>query len=268
MGVTHKLHPEMVEFILSRKRADAALSCRQMVDILWQEKKISISKSAVNNIFKSCRLSSSVGRRAGLIAGAAETEPQDIFEIPQAKKQEIFENLRKVAGINAPIEKPEAVQIPHAALPAAENKFSEEITSSQQIEIFPQTAVPEEAPLHSDMGLIILKAAQWSLTSRSVVAEILQPLFTVSESADFAAWCEAQMFSHVLYPDGELPPEHGAALVNDYEPSFLASVDLQTDAQKSLTALQHYEREESMLNIPVHGFQVNFSSGKTLWLDP
>ena len=274
MGVTHKLHPEMVEFILSRKRADAALSCRRMADILRQEKKINISKSAVNNIFKSGRLSSSVGRRAsGLITGASGTEPQDTFEIPSAKKQEIFENLRKAASIHAPIEKPGEAEIPKPAFPDAENKSSTKIIPLQPIEqSLPRGTAPDEAPLSQGMGLIILKAAQWSLTSRSIVSEILQPLFSVSQPADFVPWCEAQMFLRFLHPDGEWPLEdmgrHGAGLLNDDAPPSLTPADLQADEQKSLDALRHYEREDNMLNISVHGLQVNFSDGKTFLCDP
>lgn len=62
MGVTHKLKPEVTEFILKQKKDSPALSCRKLADLVLAGFKIEISKSSINAIIKQAGLSGPIGR--------------------------------------------------------------------------------------------------------------------------------------------------------------------------------------------------------------
>jgi len=62
MGVIYKLRPEIVKFIVSKKKADPRLGCRFLSSEIEKKFKVHVSKSAVNNIIKNNSLSSHVGR--------------------------------------------------------------------------------------------------------------------------------------------------------------------------------------------------------------
>jgi hypothetical protein len=63
MGVVYKLKPEIREFILSKKKENPYLSCRNFVNLIQQEYSLRVSKSQINNIIKQAGLSNPVGRR-------------------------------------------------------------------------------------------------------------------------------------------------------------------------------------------------------------
>ena len=64
MGVTHKLKPEIIEFILENKRNNKQISCRSLVAQVHTRFKVKVSKSSINEIFKDAGLSMPVGRPA------------------------------------------------------------------------------------------------------------------------------------------------------------------------------------------------------------
>ena len=64
MGVVHKLKPEVINFILEKKKNAPSLSCRAVAKMLDSELKVKVSKSSINALFKEAALSLPVGRRS------------------------------------------------------------------------------------------------------------------------------------------------------------------------------------------------------------
>jgi hypothetical protein len=63
MGVTYKLKPETIDFILEQKKTKPALSCRQISALTKEKFSLEVSKSSINHIIKQAGLSMPVGRR-------------------------------------------------------------------------------------------------------------------------------------------------------------------------------------------------------------
>ncbi|MGA2775794.1 MAG: hypothetical protein ABSE81_07040 [Candidatus Omnitrophota bacterium] len=63
MGVTHKLVPELIEFIIQQKKNNPGLSCRSLASLIDSKFQIRVSKSSVNQILKEAGLSQPVGRK-------------------------------------------------------------------------------------------------------------------------------------------------------------------------------------------------------------
>ncbi len=62
MGVIHKIKPEVLEFILKKKKALPQISCRKLAILSSEKFHIKLSKSSVNKIFKQEKLSMPIGR--------------------------------------------------------------------------------------------------------------------------------------------------------------------------------------------------------------
>ncbi len=84
MGVTHKLKPEVVDFILNQKQENPRVSCRSLVDLLAQQFQVQISKSSINAILKGANLSDPIGRKPN--SGQSIKK----FQIPPQKKALLF----------------------------------------------------------------------------------------------------------------------------------------------------------------------------------
>ncbi len=63
MGVTHKLRPEVKDYILEIKKNKPGLGCRSLSPLIEEKFKIRLSKSSINFIIKDAGLSMPVGRR-------------------------------------------------------------------------------------------------------------------------------------------------------------------------------------------------------------
>ena len=64
MGVVYKLRPEIIDFILEKKKANFNLSCRVLARLIQEEFRAEVSKSSINIVIKNAGLSMPVGRRA------------------------------------------------------------------------------------------------------------------------------------------------------------------------------------------------------------
>ena len=64
MGVIYKLKPEVIDFVLTEKRNNIALSCRGLTKVVQEKYNIRLSKSSINRLFKDSGLSMPIGRRA------------------------------------------------------------------------------------------------------------------------------------------------------------------------------------------------------------
>ncbi|MDD2752600.1 MAG: hypothetical protein PHN59_05670 [Candidatus Omnitrophica bacterium] len=63
MGITHKLKPEIREFVLDTQKNNLKLSCRGIASLVYEKFQVKISKSSINALIKGSGLSMPVGRR-------------------------------------------------------------------------------------------------------------------------------------------------------------------------------------------------------------
>jgi len=127
MGVVYKLQQNVIDFIVSQKQANPALSCRKLVAIVGQQFSIKISKSSVNAVIQDAGLSSAVGRPA------KRAKKDQKFKIPEQRKAGLFP------------EAPQSVQeeqqpVPDTSLPV-EDESQSKILSEQ-----PKEPIKEEVP--------------------------------------------------------------------------------------------------------------------------
>lgn len=167
MGVTHKLKPEVVGFIVQTKQQSPKIGVRTLAELTGKKFSINISKSSVNNILKESELSSPIGRRRK-DAQPGDKNPAQ-FTIPPETKVAIRENLAKSGhAVSEPQEVysedlKEDLAGNQKNVPEAEVEAETEapVESGSQIEIFPPEAdedlpgAPDDAqPPEQSLGLL------------------------------------------------------------------------------------------------------------------
>lgn len=185
MGVTYKLKPEIVNFILAEKTANPTLGCRALAKIIDERFQLIVSKSSISNVLKDAQLSSSVGRRSTIETPEPKEKKIAKFRIPKEKKEKIF-----------PIKNSSDISSPPAAAPVEKKVIPSETTYAQLI---PERKTREnsirevgDAPAHvkpseppkEDMGIFILKAAIWDMGREAILDSIIQrvPEFPQNDS--------------------------------------------------------------------------------------
>ncbi len=63
MGITHKLKPEIIDFIFEQKKTNVNISCRELSILINDRFQKEVSKSSINTIIKNIGLIMPVGRR-------------------------------------------------------------------------------------------------------------------------------------------------------------------------------------------------------------
>ncbi len=180
MGVIHKLKPEVVQFIVQKKKDLPQVSCRKMADFIRTTFELSLSKSAINNILQRSTLSSPVGRRPQDPVRKESVVQQGVkaksFKIP-AQKKILGEQSPKgdsplPAFPPAPPIQPTKSPLPPVA--QSQRKFSVERASSLQLQ--PKEGLSPSPPktLYDHMGSIFLKAAEWEISDGPLLGKILK----------------------------------------------------------------------------------------------
>lgn len=286
MGVTHKFHNDLIDFVIEQKRTNERLSCRQIADLVREKRGVHVSKSSVNNLLKAARLSSSVGRRLIKSENTVFTRSADTFQIPEERKKNISDQILKAssaaiepaAHIKEPAQ-PEAVKIfPPANIPSPIPEIRQSLKQpllSEERWTVSSEKFPSTELLNQGMGLVFLKAAQWSMTSKNVTAPLLKGLFSASDHRDFAAWCEATMLMRFLNAKEDMDlndvRQRGFCILNDYDPArATADFSLISAAGRTLltSTWKKYELEEKFLNMDVHAIRLKSPSCEQLWMDP
>jgi len=141
MGITHKLKPEIRDFVLETQKNNLKLSCRGISDLVYEKFQIKISKSSINALIKGSGLSMPVGRRR--VKPFQETPIKKVIE----------DAAQAVLSIEAPpkvpaLEPPKEEFAPPIALPE-EPIVAEEAPSAIQSEQEekPVEPVAEEKPV-------------------------------------------------------------------------------------------------------------------------
>ncbi|MCX5712490.1 MAG: helix-turn-helix domain-containing protein [Candidatus Omnitrophica bacterium] len=73
MGSTHKLKPEIINFVIELRHGQPDLGCRQLAEKTSQKFNFKVSKSSINSLLKQQGLSLAVGRRVKKKKGIIET---------------------------------------------------------------------------------------------------------------------------------------------------------------------------------------------------
>jgi len=190
MGVIHKLTDEVINFIIDHKKNNPRISVRKLSEVTSAKFNTNISKSSVSTVLKNASMSSAVGRRPE----GKSNKPK--FAIPPKQKDRISKNMEKfgVSKSDAPAPKkdkePEDKPLPLIPDPVAEKPKPPEIPIDK-----PETR-PESVPADQDflnyvkqlraqrhdgasqtlpgMGFVFLKAAQWEISNRPVLATVFQ----------------------------------------------------------------------------------------------
>ena len=114
MGVTYKLKPEVVAYILEMKKSKPDLSCRGLMALVDEKFAVKISKSSINSIFKSSGLSMPVGRRKVEKVRQDKIMPERMLEkikIASTAMMAIGGSLEKEVEQSS---KPEVIALPEA----------------------------------------------------------------------------------------------------------------------------------------------------------
>jgi hypothetical protein len=113
MGITHKLIPQIKEYILEQKKADPRISCRSLSELIEQKFQIKVSKSSINAIFKESGLSMPVGR-------SSEGKRKLSIEAP-----ELLERKEPVELLSAPEPEPAVERIVEPVIEKAQEPIIE-----------------------------------------------------------------------------------------------------------------------------------------------
>jgi len=174
MGTIFKLKPDIKNWILEKKRANPALSCRSIVSLLENEFKIKVSKSSINCLIKEANLSMPVGRRQKKRRCKAPSAVQPQLEPPMETSPKL---------LASPVEKtveapPEAPEIPIETPAPTQPEIPIETPAPTQPEALretpaptPQPEIPIETPLPAQPEVPIRAPAQ-------IPIEIMQKLLS------------------------------------------------------------------------------------------
>jgi hypothetical protein len=156
MGVTYKLKPEVINFILEQKKANPKISCRKLIPLVEKEFPTKVSKSSINFIFKQAGLSLPAGRRARKekvtpLQPIAEPTPAIVAEAPEAPVEPQASTFVEPQPQIAPLE---AVEVPMVVEVASER----------------------ECP-----GLILLRAVDSLLGGSRLIAKVIGSKLNIEE---------------------------------------------------------------------------------------
>jgi len=243
MGVVYKLKPEIIEFILEKKKANFNLSCRAIAKFIMDEFQVEVSKSSINAVIKSAGLSMPVGRRSvkkrrrlgrGLLTQA----------LPGAEpKLALPEPVPPAPAPAIPMPPPEAEEKPKEMIIMPAQKEEEPLPQEKPAQ------EAEELPVsvyRSFTGMAFLEAADYLIGGSFRIAEALNKRLGASAN-DIAAAIRNAIYSSL---------EENAA-----EDPVLAGLRGKIDAAPELLRiLSGLAKEARYLRIDLDG-------GKSAWLD-
>lgn len=163
MGVIHKLKPEIIDFIIEKKKEVPDISCRLLTSIIEKELKVRVSKSSINTLFKEAGLSKPVGRRQKKQKRRfrmpplpqLEFKPQEEIQLSQPKEAEAEPTVpiktdkitsQKEPEVTPPKE-PETTPTPPIPTEEAVTNEGAKAAPPKEAEVTPVTPLPVEQPV-------------------------------------------------------------------------------------------------------------------------
>jgi len=144
MGTIYKLKPELINFILEKKKTESRLSCRQFVALIWDKFQVKVSKSSINSLIKEAGLSMPVGRRRKkrrqrpdlavpkppLLTEAPAETPSPPLLLPAEETPEIPTQAVTPPAAQVPVETPAEEVLLTPKVPEAEPSWEGESTGA------------------------------------------------------------------------------------------------------------------------------------------
>lgn len=302
MGVVHKLKDEVIDFIVTSKQKEPKLSCRKLADLVKSTFDVDVSKSSVNNILKDANLSSSVGRRS-------KKSDDKQFKIPDQKKSQLFAEMQKLKSKKkkkSTTLQPSAKPKPRKQLSADKPLKPKKPVSPQKIkktenvketaetvrkESPPTTKPKIEAPrrpdeferqrnsfyanfseMYANLGAVVLKCIQWSISDQPVLSEILRSITEYCPISNDEIYTEA-IFNGLLLADSSEYRHPGLDAVSEVNVDvirvgelnsrreWMGAVNLSKHSNLSVvTAFQQ-------LLTQVSGYVITYNSGDEVFID-
>ncbi len=307
MGVVHKLKQEVIDFILQQKADDQRISCRKLAALTSTTFNIDVSKSSVNTILKTAKLSSSVGRRA-------KSSKQKIkFHIPAQKKQQILSDLNrskmfilkndekiqdgkdfsKKADII--IEKEVKRKYGEKELENDESRpklllnpiqfESEKLSPEEQIRVKELEAPKDEiASVSGDflksqkqwtrnienLGCVFLQAAQWALSTNTLLSSLIAKHSSKLVPDNFQAICNAAILSNKeSFEEKRSLSCWGPLILNGINngDENISIVDFFSEAENTHKFNAEYSLKKKAFLLKIKGYKVVLDDNKELFFD-
>lgn len=163
MGVTYKLTDEVVNFIVSQRRSNPLLSCRQLAESASQKFSLNLSKSSVHDVL----------REAGIITPRGR-KPKDKFAIPVEKKQQIQVSLSQVKLLPSPEQKERPKEILGPIVPSEDDKQSPE-AAEPGILALPSSEEQEDQPKEISEPIVPSEDAKNAPEARETIMLAMPP---------------------------------------------------------------------------------------------
>ncbi|MCB9719545.1 MAG: helix-turn-helix domain-containing protein [Candidatus Omnitrophica bacterium] len=255
MGVTHKLSPEVLNYILQLKQSNPALGCRKLAELVSAHFQTNVSKSSVNNVLKDANLSNSVGRPS-----KKAKEKMKKFQIPSDKKQQISQALQQI-----PI--PENVQKQEAA---EEDSSEMQVTVADLQHPAPDVEWGEVITMNNAGGMLLL-AAFYENMDEALMGGLLNDYNSSPDRRLFEKKCNAALLMSSL----DIIDSNERDILLREQASFeFKVIDLQdfmniatTDIDRILLQTK-IDLELSQLANTARGFAVSLDSGKVITMGP
>jgi hypothetical protein len=297
MGVVYKLTDQVKNYILQLKKEDALLSCRSLAQIASEKFSVPISKSSVNTLLKNANLSNTVGRPTGTAVKLQK------FKIPAEKKEAIRENLNRNAGeeiekipkitkpanvfpnnetilTNFRISKSQINPATPIKKPAAPLREQESPPLKQENEVLASTINKEtlmhkpaepKGHLYDGMGIILLKAAEWEMTDKPFLANLIKKYIQGPVSVDFEKSCCSLMLLKLLGMQNleniNQFKDHALWKLCNLNEKVLPTFDWIQFIENPQKLVMEYLNEREQILFETHGYRLILENGARIDLD-
>ena len=266
MGVTHKLNPEVLNFILQQKKDNPGLGCRKLAELVSLHFQINVSKSSVNNVLKESNLSNSVGRPS-----KKAKEKMKKFQIPSDKKQQISDALHKIPiPDNVQSELAESTQAAGTTPEASQEQENSTITAEVPAGAAEDREWGETVTMQHAGGMFLL-AAFYETMDETVLGSLLSDYSQQADRKQFERKCNAALLmSNLNIGD---PAERDFILREQAEFDFsideLQNLVAQETSDVDRILLQtKIDLELSQLSNRSSGYTVTLEGGQSIKLSP
>lgn len=284
MGVTHKLSPEVVTYIVEQKRANPGLGCRRLAELVSDRFQINVSKSSVNNVIKNADMSNTVGRPS-----KKAKEKLKKFQIPSEKKQQISQALQQI-----PL--PENVQSADAA--GSAHTFADSATGAFEAVPQHEQNEPVQAPHGGTNNLTeatppsgnLTEEAEWGETIKmeyaggmfmlaafyenmdeALLGALLSEYNRGTERKDYEKLCNATLLMSSLDNNSFGKCESMLKMLTGFECSseeVEALRNTKTSEVDKILLPTKIELEGAQLRNSAHGYSIALDSGQNILLNP
>lgn len=265
MGVIYKLKPEIIDFILGKKKENTILSCRGITTLVESTFNIKVSKSSINSVIKQAGLSMPVGRRLKK-RGHGQISDK-IIEFKPELQIKLEPRIEPLKPIEEP--KPSEIKTGEPIKPVEAEKITEKpsvyATPVSEARLDINFEIPSESECS---GLILLKAADHLIGGSHNISEAVKNRLN-RQAEDFLDKTESLIYLPLLKLDKEIANK---------DPSGLWALIDKKIPLKDILSYYNELQSVKAINLDVYGtvagalqqvrcIKVNLVDGNTFYLD-